>query len=107
MVQSDPHDRWYHEALLAWVLARTGRPSEAQPLLDAARARAYEPRYARMPWTVAMSFLADAAAVCEHVECAADIVELFEPLAGRWVDAGIAVWDTVRSGARPQPADGR
>ena len=94
-LESDPHDAWQLEALLARSLARTGRLREAEALLEAARSRAYEPRYAPLPWTLAISCLAEAAALCGHVECAADIVGLFEPLAGRWVDAGIAVWDTV------------
>ena len=61
-IESAPHDRWFLEALLARVLARTGRTAESRDLLDAARARAYAPRYAPLWWMTAISCLADAAA---------------------------------------------
>ena len=42
-----------------------------------------------------MSCLAEAATLSRQVDVAADVGQLLDPLAGRWVDSGIAIWDTV------------
>lgn len=93
-IESRPRERSALEPFLARVLARTGQTEKATRLLDDIRARGYVPRTSNR-WTTAMSCLAEAATLSRQVDVAADVGQLLDPLAGRWVDSGIAIWDTV------------
>jgi DNA-binding CsgD family transcriptional regulator len=89
-----PVSRWHLEPFLARTLVRSGQADRAGRLLVESRARGYGPP-ASNRWTMVMSCLAETAALCGDVDVAADVADLLAPLAGRWIDNGLIVWDTV------------
>jgi DNA-binding NarL/FixJ family response regulator len=93
-IAARPDHRWFLEAFLARVWARTRQTASARRVLGEIRARGYGPRGAN-EWTSTMTTVAEAAALSGDVEAAGDLAELLEPLAGRWSHSGIGVCDTV------------
>ena len=85
----------FTEALLARTLARTGPVGRARELLDAAAERQFEPRYAPWQSTTSGACWAEVAFLLGDGRAAAQISEWFAPLAGRFVDGGVQVWDTI------------
>jgi DNA-binding CsgD family transcriptional regulator len=79
-------------ALLAHLLAETGRPAEALALLDelAAERCAILPRDA--VWLAGVSLLAETAAVLDHPEHAATLDAVLEPYRGEVCDFGVGGW---------------
>jgi pentatricopeptide repeat protein len=94
IIASRPVERGFCEAVIARVLARTGRTDEACRLIGEIRARGYLPPTSAR-WAMTMSCLSEAAVLCGDVDVAADVAGLLLPLAGRWLDSGPGVWDTV------------
>ena len=94
VIASRPARRAFLEPVIARALARTGNTDEAKRLLGEIRTRGY-----LLPtspeWVVTMSCLAEAAAFCGDGDVAADVAARLGPLAGRWVDYGPGLWDTV------------
>jgi DNA-binding NarL/FixJ family response regulator len=93
-IAARPDRRWFLDGYLARALARTRRTASARRVLADIRARGYGPRGAN-EWTSTMTTVAETAALCGDLEVATDAAELLEPLAGRWGQTGIGVWDTV------------
>ena len=78
---------------LGW--ARAGRSAKARDLLDQARQRGFPPMYAGRGGSAPISQWAETAALLKDIPAGAELGELLEPLAGRLVDGGTVVLDTV------------
>ena len=83
------------EPILARGFARTGRNSQARELLDRAHRRGFPTMYAGRAGALPISCCAETAAIVQHTSAAAELAELLEPLAGRLVDCGACMLDTV------------
>jgi DNA-binding CsgD family transcriptional regulator len=87
--------RFWWEAALARLLARTGLRKRAAAMLAAAADRQFEPRYAPHRSTSIGSCWAEVALLCSDADAGAEIARWYEPLAHHFVDSGSAVVDTV------------
>jgi DNA-binding NarL/FixJ family response regulator len=83
------------EPMLARGFARTGRTSRARDLLDRARQRGFPTMYAGRAGAAPISSWAETAAIVQNKPAGAELDSLLEPLAGRLVDCGIYLTDTV------------
>ncbi|HSB88042.1 MAG TPA: LuxR C-terminal-related transcriptional regulator, partial [Ilumatobacteraceae bacterium] len=83
------------EAMLTRASARTGNLPRAKELLDKAGRRDFSTPYTAWGWAVAISCWAEAAGIAEHTPAAKELSRLLDPIAGRLVDGGTYVWDTV------------
>ena len=83
------------EPYIARASALTGDRSNARTLLDQANRRGFAPMYAVLGGASPLSRWAEVAALVEDVPAAAELGRLLEPLAGRLVDNGSFVSDTI------------
>jgi DNA-binding NarL/FixJ family response regulator len=83
------------EPYVARASALTGDQWNARTLLDQATRRGFAPMYAALGGASLLSCWAEAAALVEHVPAASELGRLLEPLAGRLVDNGSFVSDTI------------
>jgi DNA-binding NarL/FixJ family response regulator len=75
--------------------ARRGQVTRAHEMLDHARRRGFPPMYAGWGGAMGVGFWAETAAIVRDAAAAEELGTLLEPLAGRLVDGGVVVWDTV------------
>ena len=89
---------WFSElvkGLLGRSLARSGRLADARQLLDSARRDGFSAGYAARGGALSATCWAEVAAIAADAGAARDLEAVFERLAGRFVDDGLSVWDTV------------
>ncbi len=84
------------EALLARACARSAaHRSRVKKMLDDVRRRGFPPMYAPRGGAMTLCGWSEAAAIVNDVPAAQELRELLDPLAGRLVDGGVLVWDTI------------
>jgi DNA-binding NarL/FixJ family response regulator len=83
------------EAILARAWARRGQPSRARELLDRVRRDGFPPMYSPRGGAMTICCWAEAAAIVDDSSAADELGRTLEPLAGRLVESGALVWDTI------------
>jgi DNA-binding CsgD family transcriptional regulator len=83
------------EAMVARAWARRGQPSKARQLLDRVRQHGFPFMYSPRGGAMATCCWAEAAAIVGDTAAAEELGGLLEPLAGRVVETGPLVWDTI------------
>ena len=83
------------EPIVAQGCARTGRTARAQELLQRARRRGFPTMLNGLGGALPISYWAETAALVDNVPAIAELADLIEPLAGRLVDGGTLLVDSV------------